>query len=199
MKNSTINHLEELYKDEIDSHYLKKAINNVDISSLKFKDLKDKRKLSDKNNKDNQDNILKLKNSLILNNNVKKNSININLFKSKEKNIFDYSNSEESKKKEEMIYDSKIKKRNKIITLKVSKTFKNCGDNINKAQLLLFNKGNNKHSVKPLKQSTTKNCLTSKRGKYYQSAKRHKKLRDKEKEKEKGKENEYLNKNEKFK
>ena len=196
MKKSTINHLEELYKDEIDSHYLKKAINNINISTLKIKDLEDKRKLSDKYTKYNQDNILKVKNSLLFNNNIKKNSININLFKSKEKidNLFDNSNSEESQKKKEIIYDSKIKKRNKIITLKVSKTFKNCGDNINKAQLLLFNKGNNKHSVKPLKKSTTKNCLTSKRGKFYQSSKKHKRLRDKEKEKEK--ENDYPFKNE---
>ena len=110
MKKSTINHLEELYKDEIDSHYLKKAINNINISSLKIKDLEDKRKLSDKNTKYNQYN--KVKNSLLFNNNIKKNSININLFKSKEKidNLFDNSNSEESQKKKKLYMIQKLKR-----------------------------------------------------------------------------------------
>ena len=192
MEKIAINHLEELYKDEIDSH-LKNAINNVDIESINSKDMKDKKQLLDKNHKYNQETNPKIKNSLFFR--QKKDNININLYKPKEKNdnSFDNSNSEESQKKE-IVYDSKIKKRNKI-TLKISKTFKNSGENINKAQLLLFNKGNNKQTLKPSIKLSTKNCLTSKRGNFFQSLKRHKKFRDKDKDKENEKESPYKNEN----
>ena len=38
MEKKAIDHLEEIYKDEINSHDIKKAINNVDIMSFKIKD-----------------------------------------------------------------------------------------------------------------------------------------------------------------
>ena len=76
--------------------------------------------------------------------------------------------------------DTKFKKKRNI-ELKTCKTFKNCGENINKAQLLLFNKGNNNKQqlLKPKQRMSTKNCLSStKRGSLLQNSKRFKKQKE---------------------
>ena len=183
MEKKAIDHLEKLYKDELDSHDLKKAINNIDIMSLKLKDFQNTKKSFSKNTKNFNENIPRIKSTLIFKKKPEKDSININLYKPKEetdKNLFEYSHSDESKKEEEIITGNKFKKRNNV-ALKVCKTFKNCDENINKAKILLFNK-NNKNSVrpiKPIKKFSTKNCLSSKRGTLLQSTKRHKKLKEK--------------------
>ena len=49
MEKKAIDHLEKLYKDELDSHDLKKAINNIDIMSLKLKDFQNTKKSFSKN------------------------------------------------------------------------------------------------------------------------------------------------------
>ena len=184
MEKKAIDHLEEIYKNEINSHDIKKAINNVDIISFKIKNFNINKKLSSKNSKFIQDTI-PFKNTLIFRNNINKDSTNINSFKPKEsiENLFVYSNSEHSKKEEEeKINDIKINKRNNL-RLKVCKTFKNCEENIKNAKFLFFNKGNNKQSMKPLKNFSNKNCLTNnKRGSNFQISKRHKKQKDKEKD-----------------
>ena len=176
MEKKAIERLEELYKDEINSHDLKKAINNVDIKSLKVNKIPEKMRLSIKNINNNSQNAPIIRNTLIFKNKLK----NINLFQAKEKmdNLFTYSNSEDSKKEEEKIANSKFKKRNNI-TLKICKTFKNCDEKLNNAKLLFFNKGN-KHSIKPSKKYSTKNWLSSnKRGTaFIHITKKHKKIKD---------------------
>ena len=163
MEKKVIDHLEHLYKDELNSHEFKKANNNIDIMSFKLNDLPKQKKLSSKNSKNLNDNIPKVRNSLIFKNKPEKDSININLYKPKEEvdnnNLFEYSNSDTTKK-EEIISGNKFKKRNNM-PLKLCKTFKNCGDNINNAQFLLFNKNNNKQSINPITKVSSKNCLSS--------------------------------------
>ena len=194
MEKKAIDHLEEIYKDEINSHDIKKAINNVDIMSFKIKDFNTNKKLSSKNSKIIQETI-PFRNTLIFKNKNNKDSININSYKPKEsiENLFVYSNSENSKKEEEQkIHDIKSNKRNNI-GLKVCKTFKNCGENIKNAKFLFFNKGNNKQSMRPLKNYSNKNCLTSnKRGSTFQISKRHKKQKDKEKDSPHEKDNDVI-------
>ena len=172
MEENSNNHLEELSIDENDSVYLKN--NKNQIESLKLKYFGSKKKLSDKNNKFNQENMHKARRTLILKNKHNKNDLNLYSYKPKKKinKLFNYSISEESKKKEEISYESKSKKKNKI-KLKVSKTFKNCGDNINKAKLLIFNKNSNKHRL------SNKNSLISKK-KIISNVKKSKKTNNKE-------------------
>ncbi len=185
MEKKAIEHLEQLYKDELDSHELKKAINNIDIMSLKSKDFQINKKLSSKNSKNFNENNPRIKSTLIFKKKLEKDSININLYKPKEeddKNLIEYSHSDGSKKEEDEIKTgTNFKKRNNV-ALKVCKTFKNCGENINKAKILLFNKNNNKNTERPtktIKRFSTKNCLSSKRGTLLQSSKKFKKLKEK--------------------
>ena len=167
MEKKAIDHLEHLYKDELNSHEFKKVINNIDIMSFKLNDLQKPKKLSSKNSRNLNDNIPKVRNSLIFKNKPEKDSININLYKPKEEvdnNLFEYSHSDTTKKEEIVSGNNKFKKRNNM-PLKLCKTFKNCGDNINNAQFLLFNKNNNKQSINPITKVSSKNCLSSnKRG-----------------------------------
>ena len=95
----------------------------------------------------------------------------------------------QQKKEVEQNNDIKFKKRNNF-ELKISKTFKNCGENINNAKFLLFNKGNNnninKLSINPTKKYSKKESLISnKKGAILHSSKRHKKQKEFIKEKEK--------------
>ena len=181
MEKLAIDHLEELYKDELDSHDIKRNNNNGGITnSFKFNDFRYKNKLSSKNSKGIQDN--KVRNTITYKNKDKKDNININTFTTKEKGDDIFNNSIESKKEEEKvndINDTKNKKK-KNFELKTCKTFKNCGENINKAQLLLFNKGNNKQQlINPRQKMSTKNCLSSaKRGSLLQNSRRFKKQRE---------------------
>ena len=183
MEKKAIDHLEHLYKDELNSHEFKKVINNIDIMSFKLNDLQKPKKLSSKNSRNLNDNIPKVRNSLIFKHKPEKDSININLYKPKEEvdnNLFEYSHSDTTKKEEIVSGNNKFKKRNNM-PLKLCKTFKNCGDNINNAQFLLFNKNNNKQSINPITKVSSKNCLSSnKRGSLLTSKKR-KKSKDKEK------------------
>ena len=161
MEKMAIEHLEELYKDELDSHDLKKAINNIDIMSFKLNGLQNNKKLSSKNSKFSKEK----RNTLIFKNKLKKDSFNINVFKPKEEidNLFANSNSDATKKEEEQNNENKFKKRSNK-ALKICKTFKNCGENINNAKFLLFNKGNNninKHSINPTKKFSRKESLIS--------------------------------------
>lgn len=179
MEKKAIKHLEEIYKDEINSHDFKKAINNVDINSFNVNrnNIQEKMKLSTKNINNTSQNIPIIRNTLIFKNKLK----NINLFHTKEKvdQLFTYSNSEDSQKEEEKIGNTKFKKKNNI-ALKICKTFKNCDENINNAKILLFNKGN-KNSIKPSKKNSSKYWLScNKRGSYLHSTKRHKKTKEKE-------------------
>ena len=182
MEKLAIDQLEELYKDELDSHDIKRNNNNGGITnSFKFNDFRYKNKLSSKNSKCIQDN--KVRNTITYKNKDKKDNININTFTTKEKGEDIFNNSLESKKEEEEkvndINDPKFKKK-KNFELKTCKTFKNCGENINKAQLLLFNKGSNKQQlINPRQKMSTKNCLSSaKRGSLLQNSKRFKKQRE---------------------
>ena len=182
MEKFAIDQLEELYKDELDSHDIKKNTNNAGITaSFKFNDLRYKNKLSSRNSKYISDN--KVRNTITYKNKDKKDNININTFTTKEKAENIFNNSLESKKEEEEkvndINDTKFKKK-KNFELKTCKTFKNCGENINKAQLLLFNKPNNKQQlIKPRQKMSTKNCLSSaKRGSLLQNSKRFKKQKE---------------------
>ena len=184
MEKMAIEHLEELYKDELDSHDLKKAINNIDIMSFKLNGLQNNKKLSSKNSKFSKEK----RNTLIFKNKLKKDSFNINVFKPKEEidNLFANSNSDATKKEEEQNNENKFKKRSNK-ALKICKTFKNCGENINNAKFLLFNKGNNninKHSINPTKKFSRKESLISnKKAIILQSSKRHKRQKDYNKEK----------------
>jgi hypothetical protein len=182
MEKFAIDQLEELYKDELDSHDIKRNTNNEGITnSFKFNDFCYKNKLSSKNSKYISDN--KVRNTITYKNKDKKDNININTFTTKEKGEDIFNNSLESKKEEEEkvndINDPKFKKKNNF-ELKTCKTFKNCGENINKAQLLLFNKGSNKQQlINPRQKMSTKNCLSSaKRGSLLQNSKRFKKQRE---------------------
>ena len=183
MEKLAIDQLEELYKDELDSHDIKRNNNNAGITnSFKFNDFLYKNKLSSKNSKYISDN--KVRNTITYKNKNKKDNININTFTTKEKGENIFNNSLESKKKEEEkvndINDTKFKKK-KNFELKTCKTFKNCGENINKAQLLLFNKANNKQQqlINPRQKMSTKNCLSSaKRGSLLQNSKRFKKQKE---------------------
>ena len=183
MEKFAIDQLEELYKDELDSHDIKRNTNNVGITtSFKFNDFRYKNKLSSKNSKYITDN--KVRNTITYKNKDKKDNININTFTTKEKGDNIFNNSLESKNEEEEekvndINDTKFKKKRNI-ELKTCKTFKNCGENINKAQLLLFNKGSNKQQlVKPRQKMSTKNCLSSaKRGSLLQNSRRFKKQKE---------------------
>ena len=183
MEKFAIDQLEELYKDELDSHDIKRNTNNEGITnSFKFNDFCYKNKLSSKNSKYISDN--KVRNTITYKNKNKKDNININTFTTKEKGENIFNNSLESKKKEEEkvndINDTKFKKK-KNFELKTCKTFKNCGENINKAQLLLFNKANNKQQqlINPRQKMSTKNCLSSaKRGSLLQNSKRFKKQKE---------------------
>jgi len=183
MEKFAIDQLEELYKDELDSHDIKRNTNNVGITtSFKFNDFRYKNKLSSKNSKYITDN--KVRNTITYKNKDKKDNININTFTTKEKGDNIFNNSLESKNEEEEekvndINDTKFKKKRNI-ELQTCKTFKNCGENINKAQLLLFNKGSNKQQlVKPRQKMSTKNCLSSaKRGSLLQNSRRFKKQKE---------------------
>ena len=180
MEKFAIDHLEGLYKDEINSHELKKVINNIDLISYKINGIQDKKKLSSKNPKYINESIPISRNSLTFKNKLRKDSSNLKTFKPKEENIFVYSNSDDSKKEEEQINNIKKKRINDI---KPCKTFKNCGENINKAKYLFFNKANSKPLLDPAKKFSTKNCLSSnKRRMFLQTTKRHRKLKDKTKE-----------------
>ena len=185
MEKLAIDQLEELYKDELDSHDIKRNNNNLGITtSFKFNDFRYKNKLSSKNSKYVPDN--KVRNTIAYKNKDKKDNININTFTTKEKGDNIFNNSIESKKEEEEekvdnINDTKFKKK-RICELKTCKTFKNCGENINKAQLLLFNKGNNNNKqqlLNPRQKMSTKNCLSSaKRGSLLQNSRRFKKQKE---------------------
>ena len=171
MEKKAIEHLEVIYKEELDSHNIKKAINNVNIMPKNISNLK---RPSSKNIKTFQD-------SLAYRNN--KDRINFNILKPKESNKNIYAcNSEKSQKEEdEKINDLKVTKGNNF-GLKVSQTIKNCRDNINKAKFIFFSKSNKKQSMKPIQNFNKKNCLTSnKRGSYFpKSSKKLRKFKEKE-------------------
>ena len=196
MEKLAIDHLEDLYKDEINSHELKKVKNNIDLMSYKINDIQVKKKLSCKNPKYINENIPISRNSSIFKNKLRKESDNLKTFKP---NIFIYNNSDNSKKEEEQINDIKKKGNNAI---KPCKTFKNCGENINKAKYLFFHKANSKPLLDPSKKFNTNNCLSSnKRRMFLQTTKRHRKLKEKNKENEKlssNKENDNLCKKKKI-
>ena len=186
MEKKTVNNLKEihniigeLYKDELDSHNIKKVKNNIDIMANNCYNIK---KLSNKNIKYYKDYPF-FRNTLVDKTKSNKDSINVKSFKPKEskRNLFIYSNDEESQKEEEeKINDLKVTKKNNF-GLKVCKTFKNCGDNINKAKYLFLGKSNYKQSMKPIKHFNSKNCLTSnKRGSFFPTTKRHRKIKEKE-------------------
>ena len=104
MEKLAIDHLEELYKDEIDSHELKKPINNIDhLIPYKINIIQDKKKISNKNTKYISENIPVSRNSLIFKNKNRKETANIKTFKSKDENIFIDDNSNDSKIVEEQI------------------------------------------------------------------------------------------------
>ena len=97
MEKFAIDQLEELYKDELDSHDIKKNTNNAGITaSFKFNDLRYKNKLSSRNSKYISDN--KVRNTITYKNKDKKDNININTFTTKEKAENIFNNSLESKK-----------------------------------------------------------------------------------------------------
>lgn len=200
MENKAINQLEELYRDEIDSHDIKKKL-NVGITSFKFNDLQFNKKLSSKNMRHSQEKNYFGRNTITYKNKDKKIKINTDLYMPNEqkKNTF-YEKIEDSKnEEEEKVNDKKFKKKGNI-ELKICKTLKNCGENINKAQILLFNKGNNnnnKQGLKPSQKMSTKNILSStKRGNLLLNSKKHKKIKDKDIEKESPLKNEKIINNE---
>jgi hypothetical protein len=178
MAKKVIDHLEKIYKEELDSHDIIKNINNDNNMPIKLDNYFFKKKKSSKNIKHLQANA-GFRNSLVFKKKNNRNSIGIYPFKPKQsnENIFIYSNGE---KEEEKIDDLKIIKKNNV-GIKVCKTLKNCGDNIKNAKLLLFDKSNNKQSMRPMKNFSNKNFLTTKkRGNFLPTTRRHRKLKEKE-------------------
>ena len=186
MEKKAIDHLEGIYREELDSHDIRKAFNNIDNIPINSNNYFFKKKQSSRNVKSSQDSAVPLRNTLIFKNkNSNKDSINIFSFKPKEshENLFVHSNSEKTKKEEEKMEDLHLKTtKPKNIGLKVCKTLKNCGENINNAKLLIFDKSNNnKQSIKLTKNFSNKNCFfNNKRGSLFQMSKRHRKLKEKD-------------------
>ena len=152
MENIAINQIEELYKDEINSHNIKKSKKNIGIKSFKSIELKYKKNMSNKFSYKTRLNKL-ISQSIGDNKNTEKNdSVNFNLYMQKDQNdssFFCNNEYKREKEEEEKKKNSPIQTK-KVIKLKTCNSFRNCGGNINNAQLLLFNKenNNNKENIK---------------------------------------------------
>lgn len=151
--------IEELYKNELNSHDFKLKNRETNLS-LKIN------KLLNDNNYFRSIKIATplMKNIISMKNRSRKQSYNDNYdqLKNKLEDFSDYKDIENIKEENEEINDKRNYK------LKVCKTIKNCGENINKAKIILFNKdkanNNNKQFLKSAKKLNSKCLSCNKRG-----------------------------------
>ena len=178
--------IEELYKKELNSHDFK--LKNIDTNlSLKINKILNDNKYfrSIKITSPLMKNIMSMKNR------CRKQSYNANYDQLKSK-LEDFSDN--IKEENEEINDNKNKSKVNY-KLKVCKTIKNCGENINKAKIILLNKdkGNNnyKQALKSAKKLNNKCLSCNKRGTGLkcQSSKKSKKYMDLDKEQQNKNEN----------
>ena len=177
MEKNIFEKIDEIYKNELDSHNLKINKNSIN-DSLPFK-ANELLLNQNKNIKNNKDNEFINKNMLISKKKFRKECLNTNFFEQNEKieESFKYNNNFENLNKEEKINRAKVNKRNSV-KLKVCKAFKKFQDNLNSVQLLNSNKDNSKQKV--TKRISFKNYLSCKRDILNsQSSKRYSKLIDK--------------------
>lgn len=151
--------LEELYKNELNSHDFKLK-NRDDNLSLKMNKL-----LNDNNYFRNIKITAPLmKNIISMKNRCRKKSYNANYDQIKNK-LEDFSDDNDIENIKEEIEEINNKKNNNNVNskLKVSKTIKNCGENINKAKIILFNKDKGNNNIRqPMKSAKKVNskCLS---------------------------------------
>ena len=178
--------IEELYKNELNSHDFKLKNRETNLS-LKIN------KLLNDNNYFRSIKIATplMKNIISMKNRSRKQSYNDNYdqLKNKLEDFSDYKDIENIKEENEEINDKRNYK------LKVCKTIKNCGENINKAKIILFNKdkanNNNKQFLKSAKKLNSKCLSCNKRGSVLkcQSSKKSKRYMDLDKEQQNKNEN----------
>ena len=177
MEKKVIEKINELYKNELDSHNLKITNKNEDINCF-FK-------INGLLNENKQFNNFKEKEMIKKNSHKKsyrKEKNNNNLFEFKETYETSYKYNNIDNIKEEEIKNMKFNKR-KSSKIKIYRTIKDCSENINKAKILLFNKNNNKQSLISGKRLNNKNSLSCNKRDILlisQSSKRNKKFLENE-------------------
>ena len=172
--------IEELYKNELNLHDFKLKNNNKNTYlSLKMNKILNR----DKCFQNIKVTAPLMKNIMSMKNRFRKQSYNANneQIKNKLEDGFDLNDIENIEEEFKEIKDKKNKKEVDS-KLKVSRTIKNCGENINKAKFILFNRdkgnsNNNNNNIKqPFKSAKKLNnkCLSSnKRGSGSKKAKRY--------------------------
>ena len=177
--------IEELYKNELDSHDFKLKNRDTNLSLKINKILNDNKYFrSIKIKSPVRKNLMSMKNR------GRKQSYNAN--NDHIKNLEDFSDN--IKEENEEINDKNNKSKINY-KLKVCKTIKNCGENINKAKIILLNKDkgniNNRQALKSSKKINSKCLSCNKRGSGFkcQSSKKYKRYLDLDKEQQNKNEN----------